>query len=196
MARARCVTAVVDVGFDAPDGAITALLGPNGAGKTTTLRMVGTLVEPDAGRIACRRRRCDEQPARCARIDRHAVGCPRAVRTPDSAREHHVLRRSAGDTAGARRPTADSAVRSARHDSIARPSHRRFQHWRTHEGRAGARTDPRSAAPGARRTDQRTGRDVDARVAAPARTPARRRTSASSCPRTSCRRSNSSPTAS
>ncbi len=45
------VNAVVDVGFDAPDGAITALLGPNGAGKTTTLRMIGTLVKPDAGRI-------------------------------------------------------------------------------------------------------------------------------------------------
>jgi sodium transport system ATP-binding protein len=49
-ARTR-INAVVDVGFDAPDGAITALLGPNGAGKTTTLRMIGTLVEPDAGRI-------------------------------------------------------------------------------------------------------------------------------------------------
>lgn len=46
------VNAVVDVSFDAPDGAITALLGPNGAGKTTTLRIVGTLVEADAGTVA------------------------------------------------------------------------------------------------------------------------------------------------
>ena len=49
--RRTQVAAVIDVSFDAPDGTITALLGPNGAGKTTTLRMVGTLVEADAGSI-------------------------------------------------------------------------------------------------------------------------------------------------
>jgi sodium transport system ATP-binding protein len=43
------VHAVVDVGFDAPDGRITGLLGPNGAGKTTTLRMLAALIAPDAG---------------------------------------------------------------------------------------------------------------------------------------------------
>ena len=45
------VTAVDDVSFVAPDGAVTGLLGPNGAGKTTTLRMLYTLLRPDAGRI-------------------------------------------------------------------------------------------------------------------------------------------------
>ena len=45
----RRVHAVVDVGFDAPDGRITGLLGPNGAGKTTTLRMLAALIAPDAG---------------------------------------------------------------------------------------------------------------------------------------------------
>jgi sodium transport system ATP-binding protein len=43
------ITAVRDVSFVAPDGAITALLGPNGAGKTTTLRMISTLVTPSQG---------------------------------------------------------------------------------------------------------------------------------------------------
>jgi sodium transport system ATP-binding protein len=43
------VPAVADVSFHAPDGAITALLGPNGAGKTTTLRVLATLMRPDAG---------------------------------------------------------------------------------------------------------------------------------------------------
>ncbi len=48
--------------FDAPavdglslkvrGGEFYALLGPNGAGKTTTLRMVASLLEPDAGEIA------------------------------------------------------------------------------------------------------------------------------------------------
>src|SRR6185312_11096464 len=37
--------------FSARDGQITALLGANGAGKTTTLRMLYTLMRPDAGRI-------------------------------------------------------------------------------------------------------------------------------------------------
>ena len=45
------VTAVEDVSFVAPDGAVTGLLGPNGAGKTTTLRMLYGLMRPDAGGI-------------------------------------------------------------------------------------------------------------------------------------------------
>jgi len=32
-------------------GSVTALLGPNGAGKTTFVRMLATLVRPDAGRL-------------------------------------------------------------------------------------------------------------------------------------------------
>ncbi|MGE0462440.1 MAG: ATP-binding cassette domain-containing protein [Vicinamibacterales bacterium] len=49
--RFGAVTAVDDVSFDAPDGAVTGLLGPNGAGKTTTLRMLYGLMRPDEGRI-------------------------------------------------------------------------------------------------------------------------------------------------
>jgi sodium transport system ATP-binding protein len=45
------VKAVDGVSFDARDGEITGLLGPNGAGKTTTLRMLYTLMTPDAGSI-------------------------------------------------------------------------------------------------------------------------------------------------
>jgi sodium transport system ATP-binding protein len=41
--------AVGGVSFRAEDGKITGVLGPNGAGKTTTLRMLSTLVAPDAG---------------------------------------------------------------------------------------------------------------------------------------------------
>ena len=45
------VNAVDGVSFVAHDGEITGLLGPNGAGKTTTLRMLYTLMTPDAGRV-------------------------------------------------------------------------------------------------------------------------------------------------
>jgi sodium transport system ATP-binding protein len=44
------VRAVNGVSFRADDGKVTGLLGPNGAGKTTTLRMLSSLVRPDAGR--------------------------------------------------------------------------------------------------------------------------------------------------
>jgi sodium transport system ATP-binding protein len=49
--RQGVVRAVDGVSFRAEDGLITGLLGPNGAGKTTTLRMLYTLMRPDAGRI-------------------------------------------------------------------------------------------------------------------------------------------------
>lgn len=43
------VKAVRGVSFAAPDGKITGLLGPNGAGKSTTLRILYTVLKPDAG---------------------------------------------------------------------------------------------------------------------------------------------------
>ncbi|MEY2932841.1 MAG: hypothetical protein RL033_3590 [Pseudomonadota bacterium] len=48
--RYGSVAAVQGVSFQALDGQVTGLLGPNGAGKTTTLRMLSSLVQPDAGR--------------------------------------------------------------------------------------------------------------------------------------------------
>ncbi len=60
------VTAVQDISFTAPAGAITGFLGPNGSGKTTTLRMTLGLIRPTGGealiggvpyaRLACPRR--------------------------------------------------------------------------------------------------------------------------------------------
>jgi sodium transport system ATP-binding protein len=43
------VIAVRDVSLQAADGRITGLVGPNGAGKSTTLRMLYTVLRPDAG---------------------------------------------------------------------------------------------------------------------------------------------------
>ncbi len=43
------VKAVRGVTFGARDGRITGLLGPNGAGKSTTLRILYTVLKPDAG---------------------------------------------------------------------------------------------------------------------------------------------------
>lgn len=43
------VTALEDVGLMAQPGQVVALLGPNGAGKTTLVRILTTLLAPDAG---------------------------------------------------------------------------------------------------------------------------------------------------
>ncbi len=43
------IQALQGVTFRADDGQITGLLGPNGAGKTTTLRVLYTILKPDAG---------------------------------------------------------------------------------------------------------------------------------------------------
>jgi sodium transport system ATP-binding protein len=43
------VAAVREVSFAARDAQITGLLGPNGAGKSTTLRLLYTVLRPDAG---------------------------------------------------------------------------------------------------------------------------------------------------
>jgi sodium transport system ATP-binding protein len=40
------------ISFEAQPGEIFGLLGPNGAGKTTTLRIICTLLAPDAGSVA------------------------------------------------------------------------------------------------------------------------------------------------
>jgi ABC-2 type transport system ATP-binding protein len=44
-------TAVNDLSFDVPEGAIFGFLGGNGAGKTTSLRMVLDILRPTSGRI-------------------------------------------------------------------------------------------------------------------------------------------------
>jgi len=43
------IKAIRGVSFRAEDGRITGLLGPNGAGKSTTLRILYTVLAPDAG---------------------------------------------------------------------------------------------------------------------------------------------------
>lgn len=55
------VQALSDVSFEAQDGRITGLLGHNGAGKSTTLRILSTVLRPDAGRAVVDGCDCLEQ---------------------------------------------------------------------------------------------------------------------------------------
>jgi ABC-2 type transport system ATP-binding protein len=43
------IEAVKRVSFEVPEGRVLGVLGPNGAGKTTAVRMLTTLLRPDAG---------------------------------------------------------------------------------------------------------------------------------------------------
>ena len=45
------VRALAGVDLDAPPGSVLGLLGPNGAGKTTAVRVLTTLLKPDAGTV-------------------------------------------------------------------------------------------------------------------------------------------------
>ena len=42
-------TGLVGLDLSVPAGSITVLVGPNGAGKTTAVRVLATLLRPDAG---------------------------------------------------------------------------------------------------------------------------------------------------
>jgi len=43
--------ALDQVSLAVPSGSVLVLLGPNGSGKTTTLKLVSTMLLPDAGRV-------------------------------------------------------------------------------------------------------------------------------------------------
>jgi ABC-type multidrug transport system ATPase subunit len=48
--RFRSTTALAGVDLDIEEATVFGLLGPNGAGKTTLVRVLATLLAPDAGR--------------------------------------------------------------------------------------------------------------------------------------------------
>src|SRR6202008_4648577 len=48
--RFRTTTALAGVDLDIEEATVFGLLGPNGAGKTTLVRVLATLLAPDAGR--------------------------------------------------------------------------------------------------------------------------------------------------
>ncbi|MCA1810664.1 MAG: ABC transporter ATP-binding protein [Halobacteriales archaeon] len=63
-------TAVADVSFSVPRGAVVCLVGPNGAGKTTTLQMAQGLLKPDRGTI----RLLGMEPRKAARTQGARLG--------------------------------------------------------------------------------------------------------------------------
>ena len=62
------VRALDGVDMVAGEGSIFGLLGPNGAGKTTSIRILSTLIKPDAGRAAVGGYDVERQPAEVRRL--------------------------------------------------------------------------------------------------------------------------------
>ena len=84
---AKSFRAVDRLSFTVRRGAIYGFIGPNGAGKTTTLRMVATLLEPDAGEITVAGHNTIDYP----REVRRAVGyMPDDVGMYDGWTEHEL----------------------------------------------------------------------------------------------------------
>ena len=69
--RRKFVDAVGGLSFSVNRGEIYGLLGPNGAGKTTTLRMLATLIRPDAGDALLEGRSIVKEPEEV----RRRIGC-------------------------------------------------------------------------------------------------------------------------
>ena len=74
------------VDLELGSGAVLALLGANGAGKTTTVRVLATLLRPDAGTATVAGYDVVTQPRRCARRSASPGSPPRWTRSRPAGR--------------------------------------------------------------------------------------------------------------
>ena len=78
--RKNEVRALDGIDLEVAEGTVLGLLGPNGAGKTTTVRILATLLKPDAGRATV----AGFDVLKQADALRQASGCPASL--PQSTR--------------------------------------------------------------------------------------------------------------
>jgi ABC-2 type transport system ATP-binding protein len=80
--------ALQDLSLTVQQGTVLVLLGPNGSGKTTTLKLVSTMLLPDAGRVLVEGADTVKQPEQVRRHVGFAVAGERSFFPRLSAREN------------------------------------------------------------------------------------------------------------
>ena len=80
--------ALKDLSFSAAEGEVLVLLGPNGSGKTTALKLISTMLLPDAGSVRVGRFDSAREGGQVRREVGFAVGAERSFFPRLSAREN------------------------------------------------------------------------------------------------------------
>lgn len=88
--RFGSTTAVDGLSLEVQPGEVFGLLGPNGAGKTTTMRMLITLLQPDAGEIVVGGARVKDEAERVRSLIGY-IPQERAIDRALTGREHLAL---------------------------------------------------------------------------------------------------------
>jgi daunorubicin resistance ABC transporter ATP-binding subunit len=108
--RFRSVLALDGVDMQVAAGGVVALLGPNGSGKTTLVRILSTLLPPDAGRARVGGHDVVQQPAQVRRL----IGLSGQYAAVDSyltgAENLHMIGRLSGLTRAAARARAEELL--------------------------------------------------------------------------------------
>src|ERR1700689_2780649 len=127
------VRALRGVDFDVARGSIFALLGSNGAGKTTVVKILSTLLEPDAGTATVDGFDVTAQPAN-VRESISLTGQFAAVDEILTGRENLVLVARLRHLKGAGRIAADLLARFQLPDAAGRPGATYFRGLRPPPG--------------------------------------------------------------
>jgi ABC-2 type transport system ATP-binding protein len=86
--RSGQTRALCDISLSLPTGNVLVLLGPNGSGKTTTLKLISTMLLPDAGRVLVEGFDTGKEPQRVRKHVGFSVAAERSFFPRLSAREN------------------------------------------------------------------------------------------------------------